>query len=183
MQLKQRAQVNEATRTSNWKKEEMTARAKAFEIPKQLVWEAWLTVRQNRGSGGVDGQSIEDFEKGCKGNLYRIWNRMSSGCYFPPDVRGVLIPKSDGKTRLLGIPTVSDRVAQAAVKKHIEPRLEAVFHGASYGYRPGRSAHDAIGVTRQRCWIWVLEFDIRAMFDTIPHALVMKAVEKHVLEP
>ena len=184
MRLEQRAQINQATESSNWKQEEMALSAKAFEIPKQLVWKAWLAVRSNRGGAGIDSQSISDFEMRCKGNLYRIWNRVSSGSYFPPDVRGVEIPKASGGTRLLGIPTVSDRVAQAAVKMHIESRLESIFHPDSYGYRPKRSAHDAVKVTRERCWEqkWLLEFDIRAMFDTIPHELIMKAVEKHVPE-
>lgn len=157
---------------------------KPFDIPKQLVWKAWLLVRANHGSGGVDGESIAEFELRQKDNLYRIWNRMSSGSYFPPDVRGVEIPKAKGGTRLLGIPTVSDRVAQAAVKLHIEERLEKVFLPDSYGYRPGKSAHDAVSVTRTRCWKWkwCLEFDIRAMFDRIPHDLVMKAIEKHIPE-
>ena len=158
--------------------------AKSFEISKQLVWKAWILVRSNHGAGGVDEQNIEGFEADLKNNLYRIWNRMTSGCYFPPDVRGVEIPKRNGGTRLLGIPTISDRVAQAAVKLHIEERLEKVFLPDAYGYRPGRSAHDAVGITRQRCWRWkwLLEFDIRAMFDRIPHDLVMKAVEKHIPE-
>ena len=184
MRLEQRAQINQATESSNWKQEEMALSAKAFEIPKQLVWKAWLAVRSNRGGAGIDSQSISDFEMRCKGNLYRIWNRVSSGSYFPPDVRGVEIPKASGGTRLLGIPTVSDRVAQAAVKMHIESRLESIFHPDSYGYRPKRSAHDAVKVTRECCWEqkWLLEFDIRAMFDTIPHELIMKAVEKHVPE-
>lgn len=158
--------------------------AKPFDIPKHLVWKAWQQVRANRGSGGVDGESIAEFELHLEDNLYRIWNLMSSGSYFPPDVRGVEIPKAKGGTRLLGIPTISDRVAQATVKLQIEERLENVFLPDSYGYRAGKSAHDAIAITRARCWKWkwCLEFDIRAMFDCIPHELVMKAVTKHVPE-
>jgi RNA-directed DNA polymerase len=157
---------------------------KPFDIPKQLVWKAWQQVRANRGSGGVDGESIAEFERHLEDNLYRIWNLMSSGSYFPPDVRGVEIPKAKGGTRLLGIPTISDRVAQATVKLQIEERLEKVFLPDSYGYRPGKSAFDAVSITRSRCWEWkwCLEFDIRAMFDRIPHDLVMKAVKKHVPE-
>ena len=159
---------------------------KPFDIPKQLVWKAWQHVRANRGSGGVDGESITEFELHLEDNLYRIWNLMSSGSYFPPDARGVEIPKAKGGTRLLGIPTISDRVAQATVKLQIEERLEKVFLPDSYGYRPGKSAFDAVSITRSRCWKWkwkwCLEFDIRAMFDRIPHELVMKAVKKHVPE-
>ena len=157
---------------------------KTFEIPKMLVWNAWKLVRANGGTGGVDGVSIEAFENNLKNNLYRIWNRMSSGSYFPPAVRGVEIPKSGGGSRLLGIPSIGDRVAQTAVKLQIEARLDAQFLPDSYGYRPSKSAHDAIGETRKRCWKspWVLEFDIRSMFDKISHVLVMKAVEKHVDE-
>src|SRR5262249_34177444 len=126
--------------------------AKSFEIPKQLVWEAYLRVKANRGAAGVDEQSIEEFEEDVKGNLYRIWNRMSSGSYFPPPVRGVPIPKKSGGTRMLGVPTVSDRIAQMVVKLWLEPLLEPSFHQNSYGYRPGKSAHDAVAITRQRCW-------------------------------
>ena len=157
---------------------------RTYEIPKQLVWNAWKLVRANGGSGGVDGESIEGFERNLKNNLYKIWNRMSSGSYFPPAVRGVEIPKSGGGYRLLGIPSIGDRVAQTTVKLQIEARLDALFLPDSYGYRPMKSAHDAVGETRKRCWKspWLLEFDIRAMFDKIPHELVMKAVEKHVNE-
>jgi RNA-directed DNA polymerase len=133
----------------------MTAmdRAKSFCIAKREVWEAYKQVKANRGAAGVDGQSIEDFDRDLSKNLYRIWNRMSSGSYFPPPVRRVDIPKGDtGATRPLGIPTVADRIAQMVVKRHLEPILEPVFHRDSYGYRPGKSAHDALVKTRQRCW-------------------------------
>jgi RNA-directed DNA polymerase len=155
--------------------------AKSFEIPKQLVWEAYLRVKANRGAAGVDEQSIEEFEEDVKGNLYRIWNRMSSGSYFPPPVRGVPIPKKSGGTRMLGVPTVSDRIAQMVVKLWLEPLLEPYFHQDSYGYRPGKSAHDAVAITRQRCWRydWVVEYDVRGLFDNIDHELLLRALRKH----
>ena len=127
-------------------------RAKPFCIAKREVWEAYKQVKANRGAAGVDGQSIEDFDRDLSKNLYRIWNRMSSGSYFPPPVRRVDIPKGDtGATRPLGIPTVADRIAQMVVKRQLEPILEPVFHRDSYGYRPGKSAHDALVKARQRC--------------------------------
>ena len=155
--------------------------AKPFDIPKQLVWEAYKEVKDNRGAAGVDKESIEVFETNLKDNLYRIWNRMSSGSYFPPPVKAVPIPKKSGGTRLLGVPTVSDRIAQTVVKKVLEPILEPVFDPNSFGYRPGRSAHDAIAITRQRCWHddWVVEFDIKGLFDHIEHGLLMKALRHH----
>src|SRR5260370_14371532 len=156
-------------------------RAKPYNIPKQEVWEAYKQVKANRGAAGVDAQSIADFEENLAKNLYKIWNRMSSGSYFPPPVRGVEIPKANGGTRLLGIPTVADRIAQMVVKRFFEPILEPHFHADSYGYRPGKSAKDALGVARQRCWRydWVVDLDIRAFFDTIDHKLLMRAVRKH----
>ena len=128
------------------------AEAKPYEIPKRLVWDAYKRVKANHGAAGVDGESLAVFEKDLKNNLYKIWNRMSSGSYFPPPVRLVEIPKDDGGMRPLGIPTVADRVAQTVVKMVLEPRVEPVFHPDSYGYRPGKSAHDAVGMARQRCW-------------------------------
>jgi group II intron reverse transcriptase/maturase len=156
-------------------------RAKPFDIPKREVWEAYKAVRANRGAAGVDGQSIEEFEADLENNLYKLWNRLSSGSYFPPPVRRVDIPKGDGKTRPLGIPTVADRVAQMVVKRYLEVLVEPVFHEDSYGYRPGKSALDAIGVARQRCWRydWVLELDIKSYFDSIDRDLLLKAVRKH----
>jgi RNA-directed DNA polymerase len=156
---------------------------KPFQIDKRPVYEAYRAVRSNRGAAGVDGQTIEEFEEDLGCNLYKIWNRMSSGSYFPPPVRAVTIPKkSGGGERILGVPTVGDRIAQMVVKQLIEPDLDPVFLPDSYGYRPGKSALDAIGVTRKRCWEydWVLEFDIRGLFDNLPHDLLMKAVRKHV---
>ncbi len=155
--------------------------AKPFVIPKRLVWEAYQRVKANRGAAGIDGQSIEAFECDLSRNLYRIWNRMSSGSYFPPAVKAVPIPKKSGGERILGVPTVSDRIAQTAVTQLLEPMLEPVFHKDSYGYRPGKSAHDALAVTRQRCWErnWVLEYDIRGLFDHIDHGLLLKALRHH----
>lgn len=156
-------------------------RAKPFDIPKREVWEAFKSVRANRGAAGVDGQSIEEFEADLEDNLYKLWNRLSSGSYFPPPVRRVDIPKGEGKTRPLGIPTVADRIAQMAVKRKLEPLVEPCFDDDSYGCRPGKSAHDAIGVTRQRCWRydWVLDLDIESFFDSIDTDKLMTAVRKH----
>ena len=156
--------------------------AKPFTIDKWLVYEAYKAVKANAGSAGVDEQSLEDFEMDLKSNLYKIWNRMSSGSYLPPSVKAVAIPKKRGGERILGVPTVADRVAQRVVKQAIEPSIEAKFLPDSYGYRPGRSALDAVGVTRERCWRydWVLEFDIKGLFDNIDHALLRRALRKHV---
>ena len=125
---------------------------KSFEISKMAVWEAYRRVKANKGGAGVDGESIAEFEQDLKGNLYKLWNRLSSGSYFPPPVRAVEIPKRDGSSRTLGVPTVSDRIAQTVVRGYLEPCVEPVFHEDSYGYRPGRSAHQALGVCRERCW-------------------------------
>jgi group II intron reverse transcriptase/maturase len=159
--------------------------AKPYDIPKQLVWEAYQRVKANRGAAGVDGESLAAYEKDLKDNLYRVWNRMSSGSYFPPPVRLVEIPKDSGGTRPLGIPTVADRVAQTVAKMALEPLVEPVFHEDSYGYRPGRSALDAVGMARQRCWKanWVIDLDIRAFFDSLPHDLVERAVAHHTESP
>jgi group II intron reverse transcriptase/maturase len=156
-------------------------RAKPFDIPKREVWEAFKQVKANQGAAGVDGQTIEEFEVDLSNNLYKLWNRLSSGSYFPPPVRRVDIPKADGRTRPLGIPTVSDRIAQMVVKRYLEPLVEPYFHRDSYGYRPGKSALDAIGVARQRCWnhAWVLDLDIKAFFDSIDTDLLMRAVRVH----
>ena len=156
-------------------------KAKPFAIAKREVWEAYKRVKANRGAAGVDGQSIAQFEERSSKNLYRIWNRMSSGSYYPPPVRRVDIPKGDGRTRPLGIPTVSDRIAQMVVQRYLERILELVFHQDSYGYRPGRSAHQALAVARQRCWRydWVLDLDIKSFFDEIDPELLMRAVRRH----
>ena len=158
-------------------------KAKPFDIPKLEVWEAFKKVKANQGAAGVDGQSVADFEADLSNNLYKLWNRMSSGSYFPPPVRRVDIPKGDSKTetRPLGIPTVADKIAQAVVKRYLEPILEPIFHEDSYGYRPGRSAIDAVRAARQRCWRynWVLDIDVRSYFDSIDWELLLKAVRKH----
>lgn len=145
------------------------------------VWNAWLRVKANQGAAGADEISIEEYEQDLKGNLYKIWNRMSSGTYFPPPVKRVMIPKANGGERPLGIPTVGDRVAQMVAKMYLEPTVEPIFHQDSYGYRPGKSASQAVGLARQRCWRrdWVLDLDIRGFFDNIDHALMMRAVRKH----
>lgn len=159
-------------------------KTRPFNIPKQLFVQAYKLIKANAGAAGVDQQSLEDFERNWKDNLYKLWNRMSSGCYFPPPVKAVSIPKKTGGERILGVPTVGDRICQMVAKLVFEPKVEAYFLPDSYGYRPNKSALDAIGVTRKRCWQydWVLEFDIKSLFDTIPHDLLMKAVQKHTQE-
>jgi RNA-directed DNA polymerase len=155
---------------------------KSFEISKHLVYGAYLRVKANKGAAGVDGQSVEQFEQDLKGNLYKLWNRMSSGCYFPPPVRMVEIPKPGGKgTRVLGVPSVADRIAQTAAAMALEPGVEKIFHPDSYGYRPGRSALDAVAACRERCWHsdWVIDLDIKGFFDNLDHDLVMRAVAHH----
>jgi RNA-directed DNA polymerase len=160
------------------------SKAKPFCISKQEVWEAYKRVKANKGAAGVDEQSIADFEKRLKPNLYKIWNRMSSGSYFPPPVRTVKIPKANGGERKLGIPTVSDRIAQMVVKSRLEPEVDPLFHPDSYGYRPGKSALDAVGQARQRCWRsdWIIDLDIKGFFDNIDQNLLMRAVKKHAKE-
>lgn len=156
-------------------------KAKPFCISKMNVWRAYERVKANHGSAGIDRQSIEEFEVKLKDNLYKIWNRMSSGTYFPPPVKAVEIPKKDGGTRKLGIPTVSDRIAQMVVKLELEPLLEPVYHKDSYGYRPNKSAHQAVETAKRRCWkkAWVIDLDIKGFFDNIDHELLMKAVKHH----
>ena len=157
------------------------SKTKPFTIPKDLVVNAYKLVKANGGAAGVDQQSLEDFDKDLKNNLYKIWNRMSSGTYFPPPVKAVPIPKKQGGERILGVPTVSDRIAQMVVKIVLEQEVEPYFLPDSYGYRPNKSALDAIGITRQRCWqySWLIEYDIKGLFDNIDHELLMKAVSKH----
>jgi RNA-directed DNA polymerase len=142
--------------------------AKPFCITKKEVWEAYKRVKANKGAAGVDEQSLKDFEKGLKNNLYKIWNRMSSGSYFPPPVLTVKIPKKNGGERRLGIPTVADRIAQQVVKARLEPKLEPLFHEDSYGYRPKKSALEAVGRARARCWRydWVIDLDIKGFLDS-----------------
>lgn len=157
---------------------------KPYSISKEVVKEAYRKVKSNQGTSGVDHQTIEEFEKDLEGNLYKIWNRMSSGTYFPPPVRTVAIPKGDGRERLLGIPTITDRVAQTVAKMYLEPLVEPCFHPDSYGYRPNKSALDAVAVARERCWRydWVIELDIKGFFDNLDHQLVMQAVRKFTEE-
>lgn len=154
---------------------------KPFDIPKQRVWEAYQLVKANKGAAGVDQQTLENFEAHLKDNLYKIWNRLASGSYFPPPVKAVKIPKKTGGERVLGVPTVEDRIAQMVIKLSFEPKVESHFLTDSYGYRPNKSALDAVEITRKRCWKydWVLEFDIKGLFDNISHELLMKAVRKH----
>jgi RNA-directed DNA polymerase len=152
---------------------------KPFDISKRLVWQAWKQVKAKKGAAGVDGQSIGDFEADLGNNLYRIWNRMSSGTYFPPPVRAVEIPKASGGTRMLGVPTVGDRVAQTVAALALEPRTESIFHEDSYGYRPGRGPLDAVAKCRQRCWEkdWLIDLDVQKFFDSVPGDLMVKAVQ------
>jgi group II intron reverse transcriptase/maturase len=156
-------------------------KAKPFDIPKREVWEAFKHVKANQGAAGVDAQSIADFEVDISNNLYKLWNRLSSGSYFPPPVRRVDIPKAGGGTRPLGIPTVADRIAQEVARRYLEPHVEPGFHTDSYGYRPGRSAIDAVRQARQRCWRydWVLDIDVKGYFDSIDWELLLKAVRHH----
>jgi RNA-directed DNA polymerase len=166
--------------------DELTSSGKPFVISKWEVWEAWEKVKANKGAPGVDDRSIEDFGTDLKNNLYRIWNRMSSGSYFPPPVLAVEIPKPHGKgTRVLGVPTVADRVAQTVVARRLEQEVEPIFHPDSYGYRPGRSALDAVAACRQRCWKtdWVIDLDIQQFFDSVPWDLIVKAVAAHTDQP
>lgn len=156
-------------------------KTKSFNISKHVVWEAYKKVKANKGSAGIDDESIEQFEENLKDNLYKLWNRMSSGCYFPPPVKAVEIPKKGKGKRILGIPTVADRIAQMVAKAYFEPTVEPYFFPDSYGYRSGKSALDAVAITRKRCWRydWVFEFDIKGLFDNIDHVLLMRAVRKH----
>src|ERR1017187_5253810 len=157
-----------------------TSQVKPFDIPKQQVWEAYRRVAANKGAPGVDGQDLGEFEADLKNNLFKIWNRMSSGSYFPPPVRAVEIPKPHGGgVRLLGVPTIADRVAQTVVAMHLGERAEPRFHPDSYGYRPGKSAHDAVAACRVRCWKndWLIDLDVQKFFDEVPWDLVVKAVE------
>jgi group II intron reverse transcriptase/maturase len=159
--------------------DKLKSSGKPFEISKRAVWEAWEKVKANKGAPGVDGVTLEEFEADIKSNLYRVWNRMSSGSYFPPPVRGVEIPKPRGQgVRMLGVPSVADRVAQTVVARVLEEKVEPIFHPDSYGYRPGRGALDAVTACRKRCWKydWVIDLDVQKFFDTVPWDLVVKAV-------
>jgi RNA-directed DNA polymerase len=181
MGLERRGCVVQPRSQANWKQEEPANEAKPFKIPKREVWEAFKRVKANQGAAGVDGQSIAEFEADLRNNLYMLWNRLSSGSYFPPPVRRVDIPKANGGTRPLGIPTVADRVAQEVARRYLEPILEPMFHGDSYSYRPGRSAIDAVRTARQRCWRydWVLDLDVKSYFDSIDWELMLAAIRRH----
>ena len=162
------------------------SQGKPFDISKQEVWEAYRQVKANDGAPGVDGVTIEEFEKDLKNNLYRIWNRMSSGSYFPPPVKAVEIPKPHGDgVRVLGVPCVGDRIAQTVAARRLEAKVEPIFHPDSYGYRPGRSALDAVAACRQRCWNsdWVIDLDVEKFFDSVPWDLMIKAVQAHTDDP
>ena len=169
----------------NQRWEEPVPTAKPFSISKRMVWEAYKRVKANQGAAGVDEESLADFEEHLTANLYKLWNRLASGSYFPPPVRTVMIPKRDGGQRALGMPTVSDRMAQTVVAMGLEPVLEPHFHPDSYGYRPGKSAIQALGVARQRCWRydWGLDLDIKGVFDNIDHTLLLRALRKHTACP
>lgn len=156
-------------------------KTKSFDISQQQVTNAYKMVKANQGAAGVDKVSLEVFEKNLEDNLYKIWNRMSSGSYFPPPVLLVAIPKGNGGERILGIPTIADRVAQTVVTNYLMPLVEPTFHQDSYGYRPNKSALQAVGVARERCWRsdWVLDMDIKGFFDNLDHELVMKGVRRY----
>ncbi len=178
MGLERRGCVVQPWPLANRQREEPVDKAKPFKIPKREVWEAFKRVKANQGAAGVDGQSIAEFEANLSGNLYKLWNRLSSGSYFPPPVRRVDIPKANGGTRPLGIPTVADRIAQEVARRYLEPILEPVFHSDSYGYRPGKSAIDAVRTARERCWRydWVLDLDIKGFLDPLSYCPLVHEV-------
>lgn len=153
-------------------------------ITKEMVKLAYKKVKANQGSAGVDKESLEDYQTDLLNNLYQLWNRLSSGSYFPKPVREVSIPKANGSKRILGIPTVSDRIAQQVIKSYLEPRLEATFVENSYGYRPLKSAHEAVDAVREnvRNYAWVVDMDIKSFFDEVDHELLLKALDCHVEE-
>jgi len=169
MAVEQRDVVIQLETDNNWKQEDLMKESKPYNIPKQKILEAYKLVKANKGSAGIDGVDFDKFEEQLKNNLYKVWNRMSSGSYFPSPVMAVEIPKKSGGTRRLGIPTIADRIAQMVAKMYIEPIVEPMFHEDSYGYRPHKSAIEAIGQTRKRCWEYdyIIEFDIRGLFDNI----------------
>lgn len=182
MAVERRDHIIRSSRSGNRKGEDPAGKTRSFDIPKRLVWEAYKRVAANTGkAAGVDGRSMADFQGSLEGNLYKLWSRMCSGSYMAPPVRRVEIPKPQGGTRPLGIPTVTDRIAQMVVKLALEPELERHFHVDSYGYRPGKSALDALGRARERCWQhdWVIDLDIKGFFDTIDHGLLLKALRRH----
>ena len=189
MELERRGRASQVDRRPTPSGKEPTERSKpkvkSFEIPKRLVYEAWEKVRANNGAPGVDAVSIALFAENEANNLYKLWNRLSAGSYMPGPVRAVEIPKDHGAgVRVLGVPNTADRVAQTAAAMLLEEKLEPIFHPDSYGYRPGRSALDALAATRKRCWKqdWILDLDVRAFFDSVPHDLLLKAVAHHTQE-
>ena len=159
-------------------------KGRSVPITRRMVWDGYLRVKANSGGSGIDRMTLKELEADRNNLLYKLWNRLSSGSYFPPSVRRVLITKGEGEYRPLGIPTVLDRIAQTVLKTYCEPRLESKFSANSYGYRPGRGAHDALKVTRRNCWRydWVIDMDIKGYFDTIDHELLLKAIDKHFNE-
>lgn len=159
-------------------------KTKVFKINKREVYNAWLQVKKNKGSHGIDNVSIEMYESNLENNLYKLWNNMSSGTYFPQGVRVVEIPKTNKAFRKLGIPTINDRIAQTIVANVLNEKVDSTFHDNSYGFRPGKSAHQALELTKQRCWdkSYVIDFDIKGLFDNIPHEFIYKALEVHKLE-
>ena len=179
--MERRGCIRQSSLKFNSTEEEILDKTKTFTISKHTVMQAFRLVKANAGAAGIDQQSLVSFEENVKDNLYKIWNRMSSGTYFPPLVKAVPIPKKSGGTRLLGIPTIADRIAQMVVKLIFEPYVEPYFYPDSYAYRPNKSALDALSVTRKRCWRyeWILEYDIEGLFDNIDHNLLMRAVNKH----
>jgi len=185
MIVEQRDVIIQLETDNNWKQEDLMKESKPYNIPKKAVIEAYKRVKANKGSAGIDGMDFEKFEENLNNNLYKIWNRMSSGSYFPSPVLAMEIPKKTGGVRKLGIPTIFDRVAQMVAKMYVEPIAEPLFHTDSYGYRPNKSAIDAVGKARQRCWKYdyVIELDIKGLFDNIDHELLMKVVIRHVKEP
>ena len=185
MATERRGSVDQLKSPGNPTGEDSVAKTKSFSISKREVWEAWKVVRSNKGGPGIDDQTIEAFEQNIIGNLYKLWNRMASGSYMPKGVKRVEIPKPDGGTRPLGIPCVFDRIAQTVVKRKLEPELEQVFYDSSYGFRPNRSAKQAVMAARENCWryAWVVDIDIKSFFDDIDHDLLMKAVHHHASDP
>lgn len=181
MRVERRGPAFQPKTPVNRQREEPASEAKPYAISRQLVYDAYRCVRAKRGAAGVDGMSLAAFEKDLGRNLYKIWNRMSSGSYHPPPVRRVEIAKDNGGTRPLGIPTIADRVAQTVAKMVLEPLVEPCFHPGSYGYRPNRSALDAVGMARQRCWRynWAIDLDIKGFFEALPHDLIERAVAHH----
>jgi RNA-directed DNA polymerase len=184
MQLERRDRTERSKNVELCKQEKHLEKIKPFNISKRLVFDAYKKVKSNKGAAGIDDQSLAEFDVHLGNNLYKLWNRMASGSYFPPPVKAVEIPKRSGGKRMLGIPTVADRIAQTVVTMMIEEDLDKLFHENSYGYRPNKQALEGVAVTRQRCWKyeWLVEYDIKGLFDNINHEKLMKAVERHVQE-